>query len=133
MSYKPDPGFLKNQNFRVRWPLLAQETVDDYVLKNEQARELSIGFKIKLPYVFLTKQDEEMFKRRDGWDIFKQTYPGSFGYITFSAIGFNPAMDRALVYVTRGCGLLCGSGHLVVLIKHGGVWDSQEWVMLWAA
>ena len=128
-----DPGLLKNEKLKERLAPLVQETVDDYIAKNREVHQLSRDLNIKLPYIFFRKEDEEIFKEPDGWDIFAQKYPGAFGYIAFSAVGFNSEMDQALVYVSRYCGRLCGSGQLVVLTKHDGVWDPRVWLTLMVA
>lgn len=134
-----DAGFLtKNEKLSERLAPLVQQTLEDYIDKNREVHKLSIDLDIELPYKLLTKAEEiEIFKIRDkehdGWKIFSEKYPGAFGYTAFSAVGFNSAMDQALVFVSHYCGWLCGSGSLVVLVKHEGIWESRGWLMLWVS
>lgn len=44
----------------------------------------------------------------------------------FSQVGFNPAVNRAIVYFGHHCGGLCGAGALVALQKKNGVWIVDE-------
>lgn len=67
------------------------------------------------------------------WSAFRERYPGLNGIVIVSAVGRSPDGTRAVVYVTRGCGGLCGSGHLVTLRKQGDAWTVEEAKRLWVA
>ncbi|MGB2717346.1 MAG: hypothetical protein WBC51_24400 [Vicinamibacterales bacterium] len=42
------------------------------------------------------------------WTSFYAAYPDSGGYHRLSAVGFDPAKVRAIVYVSHSCGNVCG-------------------------
>ncbi len=56
------------------------------------------------------------------WGGFEKHYPDSPGIISVSSVGFNESKDRALVYVSFTCGLLCGGAHFYTLEKRGNSW-----------
>ncbi|HEY7769785.1 hypothetical protein [Longimicrobium sp.] len=67
------------------------------------------------------------------WTAFRERYPGYAGVIRLSGIGRSADGSRAAVYVTYGCGALCGAGHLVTLRNDGGSWRVVEAKMLWVS
>jgi hypothetical protein len=56
------------------------------------------------------------------WSGFYERFPRSGGYTKLSAVGFDSAKQRAMVYVAHYCGMLCGGGKNHLLEKQGGVW-----------
>jgi hypothetical protein len=58
----------------------------------------------------------------DGWEGFRQSFPGSLGYLILSAVGFNSEKTIGLVYVEYRCGGLCGSSGYYILAKRNGRW-----------
>ena len=46
--------------------------------------------------------------------------------LEFSAVGFNEARDRAIVYAGGTCGGLCGSGAIIALQKINGKWQIDK-------
>jgi hypothetical protein len=68
----------------------------------------------------------------DGWDTFYRTFPGSRGYVEFTAPVFSSDHQQALVYVSHSCGGLCGTGWLVNLTRQAdGHWRIAAQPMLW--
>jgi hypothetical protein len=55
---------------------------------------------------------------------------GIRGVARLSSIGRSADGSRAAVYVTHGCGKLCGLGHLVTLRRDGSPWRVVEAKML---
>jgi hypothetical protein len=49
-------------------------------------------------------------------------YPDSGGFMQVSAVGFDTARARAIVYMAHSCGGLCGGGTYHFLQKIDGVW-----------
>jgi hypothetical protein len=74
--------------------------------------------------------DEEAF---GPWDRFHDTYPGAFGFDRFSRVGFNAARTQAMVYRSHHCGMLCGGGWLVLLVKADGRWSIATTARLWVS
>ena len=61
-------------------------------------------------------------KDHDVWQGFHEVFPNAAGYLTLSAVGFNPSKTLALVYMEHRCGNRCGGAYYYVLQKLGGVW-----------
>ena len=57
-----------------------------------------------------------------GWKPFYDRYPDSSGYLQMSAVGFNGARTRALVYMGHQCNNLCGGGSYHLMDKVKGAW-----------
>jgi hypothetical protein len=58
-----------------------------------------------------------------GWKTFYERYSGSKGIVRFSNVGFNTAGDKALVFLSNGCGSLCGLGTMFNMAKApDGTW-----------
>lgn len=68
----------------------------------------------------------------DFWRIFRTRYPGTQGWLRFSAPAYSEAGD-AVVYVTYACGGLCGEGWLIRLSPVGSGWRITNWLSLWDA
>jgi hypothetical protein len=84
-------------------------------------------------YVLLTEENmRQIFNiNQNGWDVFYADYPGAPGITTLSRVGFNDAMDQALVYVGTQSHWLAGAGYIVLLVKVEGVWVIDQQVMTW--
>lgn len=65
----------------------------------------------------------------DGWKAFYQRYPGSGGFITLSAVGFNKDKTRAVVYSGASCGSLCGAWSFHLFKKVHGKWTEVPGIM----
>jgi hypothetical protein len=48
-------------------------------------------------------------------------------------VGFNAAMNQAMVYIQHACGGLCGSGHYVLLEKNADQWRVVKESMVWVS
>ena len=60
-----------------------------------------------------------------GWNTFRSTYKGAGGYVSVSAVGFDPAQTRAIVWVTYTCGPSCGSREFRFYAKSGTQWREE--------
>lgn len=101
--------------------------LDSYKSENRASRLLSHSIHAETPYDFMTsKEMAEMFSSHtspvEGWSKFYKRYPNSPGIIEFSAVGFNRKRTKALVYVVRQCGGLCGTGGYKFLVKRDDEW-----------
>jgi hypothetical protein len=99
--------------------------VDDFRLQNSQPRTLQAGFDIGRDYLLVPDGEiERMFRGTPpgDWSVFYARYPDSGGFTEVSAVGFDPATTRAMVYVANRCGELCGSGTYHLLEKIEGLW-----------
>ena len=69
----------------------------------------------------------------DGWDGVKAHHPGTLGIVQFSRAAIDARRGLALVYYEHGCGLLCGSGNLVLLRRDAGRWRVVDSSMIWVS
>ena len=60
------------------------------------------------------------------WLAFRKHYPGAWGYVELSRIGFNPEHTQALVSATHQCGNQCMSSDVWFLTRTGEVWSIAE-------
>ena len=113
-------------------PSLTQEMIDDFIDKNEESYPLVDNFDIQKD-VLLLEPDEfrEIFQESSGWSEFYSRYPDAQGILTFSRVGFNPDMSKAVVYLGGQCDWLYGAGYYVFLVKEDGEWSIQDSVMSW--
>ena len=121
------------KDLKEQFSSITQETIDDYAAKRKEAYQLQDAFDPKLKHTLFKKAEfEEMFKDiMGGWEAFYKRFPDSGGFVGFSRVGFDPAMNQALVYVEHGCGSLCGTGHYVLLDKGEGGWKIAKRFMAW--
>ena len=84
----------------------------DAYLANQTVHTLLPGRELGLPYKLVTARE-----------IFALGLAsGSGGYFQMSAVGFDGAGTRAMVYMGYQCGGLCGGGNLHLLEKVNGGW-----------
>jgi hypothetical protein len=57
------------------------------------------------------------------WLAFEQHYPGAWGYVEFSRIGYNSEHTQALVFAAHNCGSACGSADVWLLVRSGEKWS----------
>ncbi|MGB9245581.1 MAG: hypothetical protein WCC03_19695 [Candidatus Acidiferrales bacterium] len=84
--------------------------------------------------VFMSPEErDELFSKAGGWKDFAQKYPNAAGFTIVSAIGFDAAHRQALVYVGNSCGMLCGTGYIVLLEKKKDKWIVAKTAKIWNA
>lgn len=103
--------------------------VADYLAANDTPQPLDANFDLTLPYTFINEPDRQQYV--NDWPAFSAAYPDAEGYLTFSAAGFSPDGNQALVYMSFLCGPLCGAGDLYLLTKESGSWQVQKTIGLW--
>jgi hypothetical protein len=108
-------------------------TADSFRLRNESAHSLHADMQLGAPYVLLSQAEMAQFfgQNRDGWQLFYGQYPDAPGITTLSRVGFNTALDQALVYVGTMSHYLVGAGYYVLLNKVNGAWIVDQQVMTW--
>jgi hypothetical protein len=108
--------------------------VDSYKAANDGVRLIRAGQPLGISYdVVPAEQIAEFFPKpisidgfSIGWRQFHRTYPESRGYIQFSAVGFDSAKTRAMVYIGHHCNNLCGGGGHALLEKIDGAWRAAK-------
>jgi hypothetical protein len=126
-------GHNEGERVKKQFPSISQETIDDFAAKNAKTHQLTTSFDLKLKYTIPPKERiEQIFKSRpDAWDEFYRQFPDSGGFIALSRAGLNSGSNQALVYLQHSCGMLCGSGHYLLLVKNDRGWVVQKKVMAW--
>ena len=111
----------------------ATETADSFRARNDAAYPLRLDMEIGASYVLLTQNDKtQLFNQnQDGWQLFYEKYPDAPGITALSRVGFNHALDQALVYAGTQSQWLAGAGYYLLLKKVNGVWIVDQQVMTW--
>jgi hypothetical protein len=104
-----------------------QEVVADYRRKKATVSTIQDRLRVNVPHEFVSKEALlATFRSQGNWAEFHRSHPGSGGYLTFSAIGFNAEKTRAMLHSSYQCGGLCGSGRFYFFEKANGRWMSTE-------
>ncbi len=133
-----DPGGVENTDQTLQHVLanmhgVGSQTVQTYKNRNAAAMPVRADMDLGFPYVLLSQDAmNQLFNlNQDGWQAFYEKYPQARGILTFSRVGFDTAMDQALVYVGNQGNWLAGSGVYVLLKKVNGIWTIDQKVMSW--
>lgn len=111
---------------------LSKETVNSYAERNAQQTQLSPDMQLGIDYVLLSSEELAEISSQGNWnEILQERYPGSNGYYIFSRVGFNNALDQAVIYVGNVAGPLMGAGYYYLLEKQNGIWEIKEEMMIW--
>jgi hypothetical protein len=128
----------KNSYFEIRGgPRISQDTFEDLLQRDTSNRWLERRFDVKTDYALVDfREIKRLFNdfamSNDLSKEFKEKYPGAFGFISLSRVGFNARMDEAAVFASWTCGhSLCGEGEFILLSKQGGVWRIVNRAMLY--
>jgi hypothetical protein len=94
--------------------------MDDFLRQNASkhvldARHLSLSLSFEIVGWSEIRSGEDTY---DGWRNFKARWPKADGYYDVSAVGFDPARNRAIVYIGRHTGA-GGEGQYHLLEKLG--------------
>ena len=113
---------------------VSQETLEDFLTKNEQSYSLGDFFDLPARVMFISDIEEtKIFWKGFSWMEFYAKYPFAQGVMTVSRVGFDVERKKALVYVGNMEGGLAGAGFFFLLIKEGGVWTVREEVIQWVS
>jgi hypothetical protein len=99
-----------------------QQAIEGYRAANAVPTTIASGQSLGLPYVTIDSQRvRDYFATLAGWSRFREDYPSGV-LVTLSAVGFDPARTRAVVYVAAQCGSLCGEFRDYYLQRQGDRW-----------
>jgi hypothetical protein len=117
-----------SRNRRV-WQGAFADVFKSFEEANQHAMLLDCALSIQKPCKVISKSElDEAFHHpppnavQDGWEGFRDNFPGSNGYLILSALGFNSDRSIALVYIEYQCGNMCGASRHYVLKKRAGQW-----------
>lgn len=101
--------------------------------RNRQPLELTRSFTLKGDYVLASDADLKTIPDdRMRLEGLAAKYPDAFGVVGISRVGFNAEMNKAVVYISRGyCGLGCGEGACMVLVKEDCNWKVKDKGSVW--
>lgn len=103
-----------------------RSALESYNSHNMKRHQLTLSFKLKTKAILVHDQLEQIredyISGKDGWEEFHKKFPQSKYLLTLSRVGFNQAMDQALVSVITQAGITEGGTTLYLLRKISGVW-----------
>ena len=81
----------------------------------------------RVPIAFVSQREVADVRRDartpdDYWRNFRARYPGAFGRISLSRVGFSSDGNKALVLADYGCGPRCGGTRYYLLERSAGGW-----------
>ncbi|SRR6266700_349112 len=98
----------------------------EFFVANLDDEKLERQFGLSATYELATEQEMDLYPSEQ----FSKRFPNSYGYLTFSRIGFNHDLTEALFYTEHICGL-CGEGKYVFMRKINGRWDVDGTASTW--
>ncbi len=111
---------------------ISRETLNRYLERNKQSSQLSPDMDLGTKYILLNREELAKITSQPNWgEVLNEKYPNSGGYFIFSRVGFNNALDQALIYVGRVAGPLAGTGYYYLMEKKDGEWKIKEEIMVW--
>jgi hypothetical protein len=112
----------------------ATATKNDFDAKAKLNCDLTANAEVSAAVVFMSpKESDELFSKVSEWKDFAQKYPNAAGFTIVSAIAFDASHRQALVYVGNSCGMLCGTGYVVLLEKKKDKWIVAKTAKIWIA
>jgi hypothetical protein len=110
----------------------ATATKNDFDAKAKLNCDLTANAELSAAVVFMsTQESDELFSKVGEWKDFAQKYPNAAGFTIVSAIAFDASHRQALVYVGNSCGMLCGTGYVVLLEKKKDKWIAAKTAKIW--
>jgi hypothetical protein len=108
-----------------------RSVLDSLRTESATARTILPGRALSVPYVVLPKANIDAILGTEGnpndhWRRFYERYPNSAGYISLSAVGFDPGRTKAMVYMFHGSGSMGASGSYHLLRKLAGRWQDTQ-------
>jgi hypothetical protein len=99
----------------------------EFFISNLREERLERRFTLSAAYALATEEEMSLYPPEQ----FLKRFRGSYGYLTFSRVGFNRDLTEAFFYTEHVCGL-CGVGRYVFMRKVNGQWvvegTSSTWI-----
>lgn len=109
-------------------------TKNDFDAKAKLNCDLTTNAELSAAVIFMTpKESDELFSKVSEWKDFAAKYPNAAGFTIVSSIAFDASHRQALVYVGNSCGMLCGTGYVVLLEKKKDKWIATKTAKIWNA
>jgi hypothetical protein len=115
------------------FPEAGAELFADFFSRNEASVSLVRNFDVEVPVILISKEEITKFfgAGGDGWNGFHQAYPGAQGILQLSRVGFNAAVNQALIYAGNQSDDLAGAGYVYLMEKRDGIWSMENSIMVW--
>lgn len=126
--------FRREENLRRFLKTPAPSTIDAFLKAVRREGELpdSLGQRQGVTVVPADELARELeAPGRDYWGTFARRYPQARGIVSLSAVAYGESRNEAMAYLGFSCGLLCGHGLAVVLLRDGSQWIAVEHMYLW--
>lgn len=98
-------------------PQLRASVLFEFLIANLLDMQFTKQFTLNVRYELATEQETYLSTSEQ----FRKRFPDSYGYLTFSRIGFNRDLSEALFYTEHVCDL-CGEEKYVYMRKVNGRW-----------
>jgi hypothetical protein len=105
--------------------------VADLTDRSRQVLTLEQRFDLRAKVVLLTQAEIEAIFTQGGWKEFYSQYPDAQGTLVLSRVGFNAAINQALVYAGNQSNYLAGAGYYYLLALENDEWQVKQQLMVW--
>ncbi len=120
---------------RQELPAVTEELVDDLLAANSEPYHLASRFVFEVPVVLVSWREYEAIsselEEQECFETVRERFPHPEfqGWFRFSRVGFNLAMDQALVYFES---YVCnGAGFIALLEKQDDIWRMTAHTLVW--
>ncbi len=96
--------------------------LEDWRIVNRSTRPLLRKFKFSYEYQLVARDELDKYDADTFFTKFYEKYPDSNGLISVSSIGFDKAMNTALIHVIHSYGSLGANYYFIFLEKKNGTW-----------
>ena len=111
---------------------LGAETLDDFLAKNREQHPVEPDLNPEGRLICLSDEEfRHVFRDREGWERFRQTFPESDGTLRFSRVGLNRDVTQAMLYAGQQFDWHIGSGGYWLFSKSDGVWTEVGRLGTW--
>ena len=133
--HRSDEEYLRfaARGLKERFPELLDETIFDYVIKNcSPMSDQSPSWIVSGLVLFPESEAKQIFRHRDGWEIFRERFPDSKGVAEISRVGFDKAVSQAITCYGHQYDWLAGRGEYIFLNRKHPNWEivasTHAWV-----
>jgi hypothetical protein len=110
----------------------SKSTATSYRTRNDAAYPVSADMDLGVPYVVVTPEELGRLTASPDWHELNDACPGAKGFVWFSRVGFDSALEQAFVYVGFMYGRLGGDGIYYVMQKGESGWqvayEQRAWI-----
>jgi len=116
-------------------PAVTEKLVANLITANAEPYDLAPRFAFEVPVVLVSWGEYGALSReleeQECFEVVRERFPHPEfqGWFRLSRVGFNQAMDQALVYVES---YVCnGAGFIALTEKRDGIWSMTDYALVW--